>query len=62
MDRAEYSIKSGRLVLGPVYAVGSVSGAGANAKISRYPWSTPGTHVDGIEAWLYPIVPSQVTG
>ena len=31
-------------------------------QISRYPWSVPGTHVDGIEAWLYPIVPSQVTG
>ena len=28
----------------------------------RHPWSTPGTHVDGIEAWLYLIVPSQVTG
>jgi len=62
MDRAEYSIKNGRLILGPVYAVGNVSGTGANAMISRYPWSTPGTHVDGIEAWLYPIVPSQVTG
>ncbi len=62
MDRAEYSIKNGRLILGQLYAVGSVSGTGANAKISRYPWSTPGTHVDGLEAWLYPIVPSQVTG
>jgi Rieske Fe-S protein len=61
MDRAEYSIKNGRVMLGPVYAVGSVSGTGANATISRYPWSVPGTHVDGVEAWLYPIVPSQVT-
>ena len=62
MDRAEYSIKNGRVILGPVYAVGNVSGTGANAQISRYPWSVPGTHVDGVEAWLYPIVPSQVTG
>ena len=61
MDRFEYSIKNGRLVLGSIYAVGSVSGSGADATISKYPWSTPGTHVDGIEAWLYPIVPSQVT-
>jgi menaquinol-cytochrome c reductase iron-sulfur subunit len=61
MDRAEYSIRNGRLVLGPVYAVGTVSGSGRTAQISRYPWSVPGTHVDGIEAWLYPIVPSQVT-
>jgi menaquinol-cytochrome c reductase iron-sulfur subunit len=62
LDRYSFSIKHGRLVLGGLFAVGSVSGAGANATISRYPWSTPGTHVDGIEAWFYPIVPSQVTG
>ncbi len=62
MDRYTFSIKDGRLVLGELYAVGNVSGTGANAMISKYPWSVPGTHVDGIEAWLYPIVPSQVTG
>jgi Rieske Fe-S protein len=61
MDRFEFSIKDGRLVLGQLFAVSSVSGSGANATISRYPWSVPGTHVDGAEAWLYPIVPSQVT-
>ena len=62
MDRYTFSIKDGRLVLGELYAVGNVSGTGANASISKYPWSVPGTHVDGVEAWLYPIVPSQVTG
>ena len=62
MDRFTFSIKNGHLILGQVYAVGNVEGTGASAVISRYPWSTPGTHVDGIEAWLYPIVPSQVTG
>jgi Rieske Fe-S protein len=62
MDRYTYSIRNGRLVLEELYAVGNVSGTGATAQISRYPWSVPGTHVDGIEAWLYPIVPSQVTG
>ena len=62
MDRYSFSIRDGRLILGELFAVGNVSGAGANAVISRYPWSVPGTHVDGIEAWLYPIVPSQVTG
>jgi Rieske Fe-S protein len=62
MDRYTFSIKDGRLVLGELYAVGNVTGTGANASISKYPWSTPGTHVDGVEAWLYPIVPSQVTG
>jgi len=62
LDRLTFSIREGRLVLGELYAVGNVSGTGANAAISRYPWSVPGTHVDGVEAWLYPIVPSQVTG
>jgi menaquinol-cytochrome c reductase iron-sulfur subunit len=62
LDRYSFSIRNGNLVLNELFAVGSVSGSGANATISRYPWSTPGTHVDGIEAWLYPIVPSQVTG
>jgi quinol---cytochrome c reductase iron-sulfur subunit, bacillus type len=62
MDRYTYSIRNGNLVLDELYAVGNVSGTGASAQISRYPWSTPGTHVDGVEAWLYPIVPSQVTG
>jgi Rieske Fe-S protein len=62
LDRLTFSIRNGRLVLGELYAVGSVSGTGANASISRYPWSVPGVHVDGASAWLYPIVPSQVTG
>jgi quinol---cytochrome c reductase iron-sulfur subunit, bacillus type len=62
LDPSTISIKPGNHVLGELYAVGSVSGSGASAQISRYPWSTPGTHVDGIESWLYPIVPSQVTG
>jgi menaquinol-cytochrome c reductase iron-sulfur subunit len=60
LDRYTFSIKNGRLILQDLYAVGSVSGSGAGATITRYPWSTPGTHVDGVEAWLYPIVPSQV--
>ena len=62
LDRYAFSIKDGNLVLGEHYAVGNVNGTGASATISKYPWSVPGTHVDGIEAWLYPIVPSQVTG
>ncbi len=62
LDRYSFSIEDGRLVLGELFAVGNVSGTGATATISRYPWSVPGTHVDGVEAWLYPIVPSQVTG
>ena len=62
MDRYRFSIRNNRLILEDLYAVGNVSGAGANATISAYPWSVPGTHVDGLSAWLYPIVPGQVTG
>jgi hypothetical protein len=62
LDRFEYSIRNGHLVLDKTYAVADVKGSGATAKIKKYPWATPGTHVDGIEGWLYPIVPSQVTG
>ena len=47
MDRYTFSIRNGRLVLGELYAVGNVNGTGASATISRYPWSVPGTHVDG---------------
>jgi Rieske Fe-S protein len=62
LDRYTFSIKDGNLILGELFAVGNVNGTGANATISKYPWSVPGVHVDGVEAWLYPIVPSQVTG
>jgi Rieske Fe-S protein len=62
MDRYTFSIRNNRLILHELYAVGTVTGTGANATIHKYPWSVPGTHVDGISAWLYPIVPSQVTG
>jgi Rieske Fe-S protein len=62
LDRYTFSIRNNRLVLNELYAVGKVSGTGARARIAKYPWSVPGTHVDGLEAWLYPIVPSQVTG
>lgn len=61
LDRYTFSIKNGSLVLEKLYAVGNVSGTGASATIFAYPWATPGVHVDGAEAWLYPIVPSQVT-
>jgi Rieske Fe-S protein len=61
LDRYTFSIKNGNLILNDLYAVGNVNGTGANATISAYPWATPGVHVDGAEAWLYPIVPSQVT-
>ena len=42
MDRYSFSIRNGNLVLGELFAVGNVSGAGASATISRYRGRCPG--------------------
>ena len=55
LDRYEFSIKDGNLVLGRLFSVGSVEGTGASAQISKYYKAYPGVHVDGIERILYPI-------
>ena len=55
LDRAEFSIRNGSLWLGAFYSVGSVESTGARARIKKYGRSVPGVHVDGPEAWLYPI-------
>ena len=55
LDRAEFSIVNGNLILGPFYSVSEVEGAGARARIKKYGRSVPGVHVDGPEAWLYPV-------
>ena len=55
MDRLEFSIKDGNLLVGDPFSVGNVEGDGKNAIMTKYGHATPGVHVDGIEAWLYPI-------
>jgi Rieske Fe-S protein len=55
LDRAEFSIREGKLWLGQYYSVGGVEGTGARARISKYGHTNPGVHVDGISAWMYPI-------
>jgi menaquinol-cytochrome c reductase iron-sulfur subunit len=55
LDRFEFSIKNGDLVLGRVFSVASVQGAGASARIAKYYKAFPGVHVDGVERFLYPI-------
>ncbi|MGB2874728.1 MAG: Rieske (2Fe-2S) protein [Gaiellaceae bacterium] len=57
LDRYEFSIINGHLILGNTYSVGKVVGAGANARIKRYTLTGPGQHVSGPEAWLYPLQP-----
>jgi Rieske Fe-S protein len=57
LDRYEFSIIRGHLILGNLYSVGSVDGSGATAKIHKYELAGPGQHVDGPEAWFYPLQP-----
>jgi quinol---cytochrome c reductase iron-sulfur subunit, bacillus type len=57
LDRYEYSIVEGRLVLGSPYSVAEVEGEGADAVIVKYSAADPGVHVDGAEQYLYPYVP-----
>jgi Rieske Fe-S protein len=57
LDRYEFRIVNGRLQLGKTFAVSEVDGTGAEAKIHKYDQFGPGQHVDGPEAWLYPIPP-----
>ena len=57
LDRYEYKIENGRLVLGKTYSVGHVRGEGKNAVIEKYKLHGPGEHLKGIEGWFYPIDP-----
>jgi menaquinol-cytochrome c reductase iron-sulfur subunit len=57
LDRYEFRIKDGRLLLGKTFSVSEVDGEGAQAKIHTYSLAGPGQHVDGPEAWLYPVQP-----
>ena len=57
LDRYEFFIRNGHVVLGKTYSVGKVIGTGGSAKIKRYRLAGPGQHVDGWEQWWYPIQP-----
>jgi quinol---cytochrome c reductase iron-sulfur subunit, bacillus type len=57
LDRYDFEIKDGRLILLGMYSVSHVEGTGAQAKIHKYKLAGPGEHVDGIEQILYPLQP-----
>jgi Rieske Fe-S protein len=57
LDRYQFSIVKGRLVLGKPYSVSHVDGEGKNAQIHTYKLAGPGQHIDGWEQILYPIQP-----
>jgi Rieske Fe-S protein len=57
LDRYEFDIIDGRLVLGDLYSVIKVEGSGKTAKIEKVNLHGPGQHADGPESWLYPLQP-----
>ena len=57
LDRWEYSIIKGHLVLSKTYSVAHVDGVGKDAKIHRYRLAGPGQHIDGWEQIFYPLQP-----
>jgi Rieske Fe-S protein len=57
LDRYQFLIKDGKLVLSTPYSVGKVEGTGADAVIEAYRLADPGQHVDGPEQILYPYIP-----
>ena len=62
LDRFEFSIVNGDLILGRTFSVGHVEGTGAKAQIAKYYKAYPGVHVDGVERILYPIPTPGSTG
>ncbi len=60
LDRYKYGIIDGNVTLLQTYSVGEVEGEGANATITAYGIQGPGEHVDGLEAFLYPIQPQDL--
>jgi Rieske Fe-S protein len=57
LDRYDFEINNGRLVLLSEYSVAKVDGSGAQAKIHKYKFAGPGEHVTGVEQILYPLQP-----
>jgi Rieske Fe-S protein len=57
LDRYQFSIRNGRLVLGPIYSVSRVDGSGGNARIHSYKRLGDGEPATGPESLLYPVDP-----
>jgi len=55
LDRYNFSIVQGRLVLGSAFSVAKVKGTGKDAQIKKASLHNPGQHVDGPEFWLWPV-------
>jgi Rieske Fe-S protein len=58
LDRYQFSIRDGRLLLGQLYSVSRVDGAGSAAQIHAFGLRQAGQPVTGVESWFYPVNPS----
>jgi Rieske Fe-S protein len=57
LDRYHFSIRNGRLVLGPIYSVSRVDGAAGTARIHSFKRLGDGEPASGPESLLYPLDP-----
>jgi menaquinol-cytochrome c reductase iron-sulfur subunit len=57
LDRYEFEVRDGHLILLGTYSVAHVKGTGGSAEIEKYILQDPGEPVRGIESWMYPIQP-----
>lgn len=57
LDRYDFEVVNGRLIVTSMYSVSHVEGSGAQAQIHKYKYAGPGIHVDGPEEILYPLQP-----
>jgi Rieske Fe-S protein len=57
LDRYDFEVRDGHLVLLGTYSVAKVEGSGGSAKIKKYVLQDPGEPVQGIESWFYPLQP-----
>jgi Rieske Fe-S protein len=57
LDRYEFSVRNGRLILGPIYSVSRVDGAGGTARIHSVKRLGDGEPASGPESLLYPVDP-----
>jgi Rieske Fe-S protein len=58
LDRYQFSIRNGRLVLGDLYSVSRVEGSGADAHIHSFKLKGAAEPATGPESLLYPVDPS----
>jgi Rieske Fe-S protein len=57
LDRYEFEIDNGHLILLSTYSVGKVIGTGAQAQIQKYQEAGPGEHLNDWEQIFYPLQP-----